>query len=169
MHKEQIVGIAVRLFALFLVVYVLRHASALIPYLADSSSYKISFTFLFLIVLFPILAAILLWLFPLTVAAKLIPDIKAKERPKTLSSTEIEQVAFTIFGLWVLTQAIPDIFYWATFVYMAKSLGMGRAELSPDNISNVVVTVLELVIGFWLLFGSKGIVGVIRRIRHAGG
>ena len=76
MHKEQIVGIAVRLFAVFLAIYALRYASGLIPYLADSSSYKISATFLFLIVLFPILAAILLWIFPLTIAAKLIPNIK---------------------------------------------------------------------------------------------
>ena len=121
MHKEQIVGIAVRLFAVFLAIYVLRYASGLIPYLADSSSYKISATFLFLIVLFPILAAILLWIFPLTIAAKLIPNIKAKEPTKSLDSGEIELVAFSVLGLWVLTTAIPDIFHWGTFVYMVKN------------------------------------------------
>ena len=168
MHKEQIVGVAVRLFAVFLVIYVLRNASEIMPYLADSSPYKISVTFLFLIVLFPILAAVLLWLFPLTIAAKIIPDIKAKKPPKTLEGGEIELVAFSILGLWVLTGAIPDIFHWGTFVYMVKNSEAARVELSPDNIGNIVATVVELVIGFWLLFSSKGIIGILRRLRNAG-
>jgi hypothetical protein len=167
-QKEQIVGIAVRLFAVFLTIYVLRHASGLIPYLADSSSYPISALFLFLIVLFPLLAAMLLWLFPLTVAAKLIPDINAKEASKTSGSGEWEVVAFSVLGLWVLTSAIPDAFHWATFVYVLNSSEMGRMALSPDNIGNIVATVVELVVGFWLLFGSKGLIGLVRYLRYAG-
>jgi hypothetical protein len=120
------------------------------------------------IVLFPILAAILLWFFPLTVAGKLIPDTKPEELPIALSGTEIETVAFSILGLWILATAIPDIFHWATFGYLVKASGVGRAQLTPENIGNIVGTVVELVIGFWLLFGSKGIAGLIRRYRYAG-
>ena len=110
MHKEQMVGMAVRLFAVFLVVNVVRYASGLIPYLADSATNKLSITFLSLAVIFSILTAALLWLFPLTIASKLIPDVKNTEPSKTLESGEIELVAFSILGLWVLASAIPDIF-----------------------------------------------------------
>lgn len=168
MHKEQVVGLAVRLFALFLGIYVLRYGSGLIPYLADSSTFKISFTFLILVVLFPVLAAILLWMFPLTIAAKLIPNIKTQEPPKSLDSTEIEVIAFSILGLWVLASALSDAFHWVTYIYIIKNSVAPRVELSPENIGNIVATVVELAIGFWLLFGAKGVIGVIRRMRHAG-
>jgi hypothetical protein len=71
-------------------------------------------------------------------------------------------------GLWVLTSAIPDIFYWVTFVYRIKSVNVGSTELTPENIGYIVSTIVELVIGFWLLFGSRGLLGVIRRARYAG-
>lgn len=168
MQKEQIVGIAVRLFAVFLAIYVLRYSSGVISYIAKSTDYVIGLPFLAVIVLFPLLAALLLWLFPLSVASRLIPDIKAKEPPKALSGSEAELIAFSVLGLWVLASAVPDVFNWVTFVYLMKSSGAGRAELSPDNIGNIVATVIELVIGFWLLFGSRGVIVVVKRMRHAG-
>ena len=86
MHKEQVVGIAVRLFAIFLGLYTLRHVSGLLPYAAAPSPNNISFVFLFLFAFFPILAAILLWLFPLAVATKIIPNIKAKNATAPLDA-----------------------------------------------------------------------------------
>ena len=168
MHKEQVVGIAVRLFAIFLGLYTLRHVSGLLPYAAAPSPNNISFVFLFLFAFFPILAAILLWLFPLAVATKIIPNIKAKNATAPLDANGIEVVAFSVMGLWVLTSAIPDIFYWVTFAYRIKNANIGSTELSPENIGYIVSTIVELVIGFWLLFGSRGLLGVIRRARYAG-
>ena len=168
MNKEHVVGIAVRLFAIFLGLYTLRHVSGLLPYAAAPPPNYISFAFLFLLAAFPILAAILLWLFPLAVAAKIIPNIKAKGTPAPLDAGGIEVVAFSVMGLWVLTFAIPDIFYWVTFVYRVKSVNVGSTELTPENIGYIVSTIVELVIGFWLLFGSRGLLGVIRRARYAG-
>jgi hypothetical protein len=167
-HKEQIVGLAIRLFAVFLFIYILRYAGSLLPYLDDSSSYKISGIFIILTALFPILGAALLWFFPITIAKKLIPDIKYKEPTKTIKSGEIELVALSILGIWVLTSAIPDVVRWATFVYIVKNSEMGSTKIPPDNIAYIIATIVELVIGFWLLFGSKGIIGVIRRMRYAG-
>jgi hypothetical protein len=168
MNKEQVVGIAVRLFAIFLGIYTFRHVSGLLPYAAAPSPNYISFSFLFLLAAFPLLAAILLWLFPLAVAAKIIPNIKEKETPAALDAGGIEVVAFSVMGLWVLTYAIPDIFYWVTYVYRIKNINIGSPELTPENIGYIVSTIVELVIGFWLLFGSSGLLGVIRRARDAG-
>ena len=168
MPKGQVVGIAVRLFAIFLALETLRYASSLLPYAAAPPPNNISFVFIGTLALFPILAAVLLWFFPLSVAAKLIPDIKSQGQHGPLGAGGIEVVAFSVLGLWVLTTAIRDIFYWVTFVYQVKNSGLGNADLSPDNVGNIVATVVELVIGFWLLLGSKGLLGVIRRARQAG-
>lgn len=166
MSKEQIVGVTVRLFAIFLALYTLRYASNLLPYTAMPPPNNISFVFIGTLALFPILVAVLLWFFPLTVAAKLIPDINTKEQTTSIGAGSIEVVAFSVMGLWVLATAIPDIFYWVTFVHQVKSAGMGSPELSPENLGNIVATTVELAIGSWLLFGSKGLLSIIRRVRQ---
>jgi hypothetical protein len=167
-HKEQIVGLAVRLFAIFLAFYTLRDASSLLAYISAPPPNNISLVFAGALVLPPILAAVLMWYFPLALANKLIPDIKTKDAPVPLDAGGIETVAFTIMGLWVLTNAIPDIFHWAIYVYQVKNKHFGFADFAPEHIGNIVSTVVEFVIGFWLLFGSRGLLGLIRRARHAG-
>lgn len=168
MHKEQIVGIAVRLFAIFLGLYTLRYVGGILRYTVEPSLSNVSVTFLFLPALILALVAILLWFFPLTVATKIIPSIKTSSAPTSLDAGGIEVIAFSVMGLWVLTTAIPDAFHWITFVYLAKSVNVGNSELSPENIGYIVSTIVELVIGFWLLFGSRGLLGIIRRARYTG-
>ena len=102
MKKEQIIGMAVRLFSVFLVIYIVRYASNLVPYLTNTTTYKVNPMIILLMMLFPLIAAVLLWTFPLSVAAKLIPGVKATDRPQPLQGHEIELMACTIVGLWVL-------------------------------------------------------------------
>lgn len=168
MNKEQLVGLGVRLFAVFIVVYTLRYATSLIGFAMMDPPDYIAASFILLIGFSPVLIAILLWRFPLTVASKLIPKIKTSEKPRPLGEMELQVVAFSILGLWVLASAIPHIFYWITYVYRIKNVGFGNIELTPQNIGGIVSTVVELVLGVWLLLGAKGLVGIIRRLRHAG-
>lgn len=168
MKKEQVVGIAVRLFAVFLGFYTFRYVIGLTSLLVDPSPNKPGVGFLLLLAAFPTLAAILLWYFPLAVASKVIPDIKTAKAPARLDAGGIAVVSFSIMGLWVLTTAIPDIFYWVTFAYRIRSTDLGNSELSPEHIAYIVSTVVELAVGFWLLLGSRGILGIIRRFRYAG-
>ena len=168
MRKEQVVGLALRLFAIFLFIQALRQAAGLIPFLTDSTPVRIGIGVVLVSTLVPVAIAAFLWLLPLTIATKLIPGVSAKEPRSTLTATEIASVAFPILGLWVLTSAIPDTFHWTMFIYIVKSSDVGRPELSPENIGNIVATVVELLIGFWLLLGSKGMFGLLKRLRYAG-
>jgi hypothetical protein len=112
-----------------------------------------------------LLAALLMWIFPLTIAGTILPKIKTSGRSVPLRVNEIQVVAFSILGLWVLSTAVPDIFYWSTFVYLAKGINF---SLKPEHIGNVVATVIELIIGFWLLFGARGLRGLVRLTRSSG-
>jgi len=169
-NKEQIVGLAVRLFAIFLVVYTLRYATSLVSFATLDPPDYVSSAFILLFGLSPLLIAILLWRSPLTVASKLIPQTDAGTKPKALGEVEAQVIAFSILGLWLLVSAIPDIFYWVTYVYRIKSIGFGgvRTELTPQYIAGIASTIAELVLGAWLLFGSRGLVGLIRKFRYAG-
>lgn len=166
MHNQQLVGTAIRLFAIFLVIYAFRQAGSLISYL-NNQYMEVTVSFILVASLIPILVAALLWLFPMTIAAKLTPRIHPAEASSKLSSPELVAAAFPILGLWVLASAIPDTFYWTTLVYLIKNADLGRTELSPQDIASIVSTIFELIIGFWLLLGSKGVVALIKRIRYA--
>lgn len=78
MRKEYIVGIAIRLFAIFLVIYALRQVSGLIPFLADSQPMKVSVMFVLLVTLVPIFVAVFLWLLPLTDSKQAHPQHKSR-------------------------------------------------------------------------------------------
>ncbi len=168
MQKEQIVAIAVRLFAIFLVVYAFRHASSMLPLTNYPPPQNISYIFIASATLPLLLAALLLWIFPLTIAAKLLPRSRRTESAGALSATEIQAVAFSILGLWVLTTAVPDIFYWITYVYVMKNGGVDNSAFSPNLSGRIGATVVELVIGIWLLFGARGLTGLLRLARTAG-
>lgn len=168
MHKEQVVGIAVRLFAIFIGLYTLRHVITLIPHVSAPPPNNFSLMFIFLLATPLMLAAILLWRFPLVVAAKIIPDVRTKNLVTPLNADSIGIVAFSVMGLWVLATAVPDIVYWITFIYRIKSIEIGNPTLPPEKIAGLVSTIVELAIGFWLLFGSRGILGLIKLARYAG-
>jgi len=94
MNKEQIVGLAVRLFAVFLVVYTLRYATSIASFaIIKPPNFAIS-SLIILIGIFPLLIAFLLWCFPLKVASRLIPRAPEHEQAKPLSDSEIQVVAF---------------------------------------------------------------------------
>ncbi len=168
MHKEQIVGLAVRLFAIFLLIYTVRYLSDYIHVLMGESYFKGNTTPLIILTLIPFIIVVLLWFFPLKVATRLIPKIENTEPAVQLGNNEIEHIALSLLGVWVLASAIPDIFYWTTFAYMIKSSGMVLGVLRPENVGNIVATISEIIIGIWLIVGSKGIVGIVRRLRYAG-
>jgi hypothetical protein len=160
MQKEQIVGLAVRLFAIFLVVYTIRYGSSLLPMTHPPNN--VSFLLITGFTVPLLLAAFLLWTFPLTIAKTILPEVKTSSGTVPLEASGIQVVAFSILGLWVLSTAVPDVFYWSTFIYLAKGINF---SLTPEHIGNALATVIELVIGFWLLFGAKGLRGLLRLAR----
>lgn len=168
MNKEQIVGIAARLFSVFLFVYTFRYASTFLPYLSDTATIKLNKTFILLMMLFPFAASILLWMFPLTIARKLLPKVKPDQPKESLQLQDIEIVASTILGLWVLSDAIPETFKWVTVLYATTHIEHTHFFSTPYEMGAIVAAVMELIIGLWLTLGSKGVFGFVRRLRYAG-
>jgi hypothetical protein len=164
MIKKEAVGIAVRLFAIFLGVYSLRFMSTMIPFAATSDSDSVTLNYVLILGAFPLLAAALLWRFPLTVATLLLPASTEQTEATALNANDMEVAGFSIVGLWVLASAIPDLFYWVTYAYAITHVDSGVGWL-PDQIGGAVSTVIELGVGFWLLLGSGGLLKMISRIR----
>ena len=167
MTKEQIVALAIRLFSVFLFIYGIRAIGTIVPIndLDQMSMMAWILTIVFALAFSAI--AVLLWFFPLLVARKLLPVSDQKEGKSVVALQDIDVIAFSVIGLWILATAIPDMVYWI----MMWSVLLNKVsinDVSFDYIASSVSTVLELCIGLWLLVGAQGLRGVVRRFRHAG-
>jgi hypothetical protein len=84
----------------------------------------------------------------------------------SIAPVEIHIIAFSSVGLYLLCESIPHIFKIIMFYYHIKeatiSVGPG---LLVEEYSLMAYAITKLLIGLWLLLGSRGIVKVIRNTR----
>jgi len=167
MTKEQIVALAVKLFAVFLLIYGLGQLASIIPLsYYDNISVGAWITIAGLGLFFAGII-LFLWFFPLFISRKLLPSDEVKEGESIASVKDIDVIAFSILGLWVLASAVPDMVYWILMWMTVLSKSSGDAMLT-EQVINTTVTVLEIIIGVWLLVGARGLRGLLRRMRYAG-
>lgn len=166
MKKEEIVGLAVRLFALYIAISILGNVGKLVAYMRFGTSGDISPGVLVPAIGIPLAVALILWLVPLTIARKLLPVTKAapKERRPTLA--EYQAVAFSVLGMWMLAEHLPAVFSWIGYALYLNA--NPSASLTEYEYGKLAATVGGIVIGFWLLFGARGFVGLLRNARSAG-
>lgn len=166
MTNAQIVGLGVRLFAIWLAIYVIRQTPGLI--FVNTRDLQgpglVIVTVAVAIVL--LFISVALWRSPLAVAQKLIPQ-STLDQPTRLPVEQLQTAAFCLLGLWLLTEALPHGVYVAMIVYHS-SRPNASVNLSPWEYANIAQLVAELIIGLWLLFGAKGLLGILRWARHAG-
>ena len=168
MTAAQIVGLGVRLFAIWLVVSVLRHLPGMWQFNASGAAASDGSTNVVVGVVAVLILALAagLWFFPLTVASKLIPR-SSKTDHLQLPVDQAQSVGFSLLGLWVLTNAVPDSFYWLFMTYQA-SRPNSMLELRANEYLYMVTTAVEVILGIWLLFGARGLRGLMRWARTAG-
>lgn len=166
MTNAQLVALGVRLFCIWLAVYLLRHAPAL--WALNTREMPDPGAAGAVIIVTIVLAAITvaLWLFPLAVARKLLPKATL-DQPTPLPIDQVQSAAFCLLGLWLLTEAIPKMVYAAVMVYQSTRPN-AAVELQPHNYAGMAQMLIEFGIGLWLLCGAKGLLGIIRWARTAG-
>jgi hypothetical protein len=166
MTNTQVVALGIRLFCIWLAVYVLRYAPAIWSY--NTSSVPDRGVAGTVIVVTAVLVAIViaLWLFPLAVARKLLPRATL-DHPTSLPIDQLQSAGFCLLGLWLLTEAVPGVVYEAVMIYYSTRPN-AAVELRPDNYAAMAQTAIELGLGLWLLFGAKGLLAIVRWARTAG-
>ncbi|HBV96504.1 MAG: hypothetical protein JL50_17020 [Peptococcaceae bacterium BICA1-7] len=89
---------------------------------------------------------------------------------KGMSPVDAQIIAFTTVGLFVLVMAIPEIFHNMYSLYALRDAHMTTFEewSNIGSLGNMIESALKLVIGLWLLFGSRSIVFFLRSLRRAG-
>ena len=166
MNIQQIVALALRITSMVIVIYSAKLLSILIPTIIRFSDMPLSLRIgiPFLILAAPIVAAILLWKFPLTVARGLIPRESGTKQVVKISHREALTMAFIILGMYLLATSIPDIFYHYSFGYLETELRNG--SFSQKTNAKIISTYVQIIIGLWLVFGTRGFINFVGRVRN---
>ncbi len=167
MNKEEIVAIAVRLFAVALGVNVLNSMPGMFMYFNDEVFREAAYLFSGSLTLI-VLISILLWMFPLTVAKKIIPKSGTDAKIENWSYEGILACGFIVMGVCFLYFVISDSVYWFSVWKFSVSFEGVQRELTPDQIAGIYATVAEFVISVFLILGSRGISNMLLSLRYAG-
>jgi hypothetical protein len=162
MTPNQILAVAVRLFAIWFAIYVAREMLGL--YVSgrergDPYSLAIVATVSILAVLF----LVVLWLFPKTIARGLLAV--SSDAPAQPASPEIWfAMGTSLIGLWAMASAVPALVRNSLVMYLFRSESVDMSDLR----SGMLYYLVQFVVGLGLIFGANGIRKFIWWARNAG-
>ncbi|MHC4990002.1 MAG: hypothetical protein ACYTGC_03385 [Planctomycetota bacterium] len=117
---------------------------------------------------------ILLWREAGVVAAWMvrydIQDHPEEREPQAapLTADMLQTIAFSVLGLWLLTDAIPRLASWWGDAIFNRSAGRPPGPANLRAAFTLLELLLRIGMGFWLLFGAAGIVRLLRRLKNIG-
>lgn len=167
MSREDIVAVAARLFAVFLAIYALR---ALFILVQVSGQMELSARAILVSVAGCAAmagAALLLWVFPLSVARKLLPVMKEPRSESVVGVDTLFSLGLVLIGMWLLAGAIIDGVYWLSMVMAMRGAGMTMPDMAPDQKAGMIATGAEAIVALILILGSSGLRKLVYRFRNA--
>jgi hypothetical protein len=108
----------------------------------------------------------LVWLFAdvlarLTLASPTTPLFESE-----IAAAEWQRIAFSCIGLWVATRGVLDLSEHLLRWFISVRVYETRTDdLEPMFVPEIAVAVLHLGIGIALLFGARGLVALVARLR----
>ena len=168
MILDDIVALAVRLFAVVLAIYALRNGVSLVPFFHEqgwqSSSYFLAAIMVVLLIL-----AVVLWKFPLAVARGLVGFRNRGEAEVVSTNAEqIQVVGFTVLGMYLLFYVVSDVVYWGSILLIGQRNPELLLEVTPEQKGLMAATIIEFIFALFLLLGANRIVDLIKKFRYGG-
>ncbi len=162
MTPHQVVAVGLRLIA---ILWVFHSIGQFIGLLSSDDPDGWPLMGFFTVVQFGLCA--LLWFFPASIATKLLPSAKDEVVSAGPPGPQDWLAVGTIgIGIWLLSGAIPDAFYWSIFVGM-NPFG-GFSTLDADGKAAVITTGFQNLLGVWLIVGGKGLAALLWKARTGG-
>ena len=185
MKRQELAFMAIRLLSLYILVNAFLSLAQLthiqvISYMSMIDQFKeLAEGMLFPILIVAIgpfvillIFSILLWIYAKSISQYMILDkesVKIEENTDThpsLTSHDLQTIAISVIGLILVSITIPDLFNVIPNLLNLNELG----HLATDNVKmstfmSLLAKVVQLLIGFGLFFGGKGLSLMLKRVR----
>ncbi len=166
MTKKEIVSLSLKLAGIYCLIMAISHLNFTIWSVVSSLrrqgfwSMLISIT-PFVLLLLSITPFILLLLFGVylifsnKLPSKMASSIIEEEKTTSFTFQDIQVLAFSIIGVWLLATTIPNFIQ--AIVRMTALYSSSQQSVSGYFISQIVTAVLKLALGIYLFLGGKGL------------
>jgi len=117
----------------------------------------------------PVVIGALLWIFSAKLAGFMVKPLEGQEPEMMAAAFDLDTVqvlAFTITGVFLLVNTIPSLVSALTVYAVLPEPSMGQIWL--ETLRRLVDSVIRVILGLWLVLGSKGLVALIKKIRTVG-
>ncbi len=165
MNPHQTLAVTVRLVAIWLFLYATSTMTGSYveahKYSAPDSLLPILMGFGFVIIVCG-----LLWFFPLFVAKRILPASAIDNAQPNVFDSWFS-VGCSLIGVWVLAKAIPALISYIIGNYLGQKLWPDSFVVNPDWVLLVSFNVFQLIVGFWLFMGGKGLKKILHWARNA--
>jgi hypothetical protein len=169
----SILCIAIRLAAVLLAVHTLAGVPGAYNLVShgDWSDDRWMIGALYLAVL---LFAFLLWVYPSVLARLAAGKASQQTFESAIDAAELQWIAFSVAGLWIFFEALSGLTYDGVrelVLRHAVRVNNQGLDVSPSDeqlVASLVANVIQLVLGFVLVMGARGLVDLLRRLRFAG-
>ena len=110
-----------------------------------------------------VILAVVIWKFAYRIAHSMSAKTPTTSLEIKWSLSDIQTTAFSVIGVFVLAKAIPTAFYHVYGLLLTSVFSGSSSGKEPASMSRYIYTGIQLVIGFWLLFGAKGLHNFLKK------
>lgn len=150
MTPQQLVGLGIRLFAVWLGIASVAYWVTIPAALVENNLGNNSNTLSYAVGAAYVIAALLFWLFPMAIAHKLLPRTHYQNR-LSAEPHELAKVGSALLGLWLITKAAPSLVWliFRSFLFMESSAAF--SSIAPDAKLNISVALFQLLLAVVLI------------------
>jgi len=153
MTPQQLVGIGVRLFAIWLGVASITYLIGIPAAMRDNMSEEMQRVTYAMGVAY-VLATLVFWFFPMWVAHQLLPRTKFDNR-LSARPHEVARVGAALIGLWFCARALPSLADLVFRAFLLDSAGSTFSALGQDMKLYLADAVFELILGVVLIVKAR--------------
>ena len=166
MKPEHIVAIALRVFAIYLSVSTITGLITSGWFYIAAGSNMLSSTLVLLVTVLSLATAYLLWRFALSIAFKLVRlDGSEYVAFPSIAIEEVQNMAFTVLGVYFLFRAVMGGVYWLVFFGSVRTT---LYTIEPQQWASIAETIAEFLLASFLVFRAKGFTVWISKVRQLG-
>jgi hypothetical protein len=170
MTKKEIVSLSLKLAGIYCLIMAITHLS--FASMTVVSTWRKGFLYM-LISIIPFVSLILFGaylIFSSKLPSKMASSMIQEEKTTSCTFQDIQVLAFSIIGVWLLSSAIPR-FIQAIARITVYSTSQQSVSVFENSfiISQIVAAVLELALGIYLFSGSKGLAKLWQKFQSTRG
>ena len=167
MTKKEIVSLSLKLAGIYCLIMAITHLS--FASMTVVSTWRKGFLYM-LISIIPFVSLILFGaylIFSSKLPSKMASSMIEEEKTTSFTFQDIQVLAFSIIGVWLLSSAIPTFFQ--TIVRITVLYSSSQQSIPVYFTSQIVAAVLKLALGIYLFSGSKGLAKLWQKLQSTRG